>query len=74
MPDFADREATSIIALCRSLPNAPADLHGIVAAKLRLIYSDGRFDGATARVIGMAADELPPWSQDGFQPAREATP
>ncbi len=54
MADFADREATSIIGLCRCLNNSPGDLHGLIAAKLRIIYSDGRFDGATARVVEMA--------------------
>lgn len=51
MTDFADREATSIISLVRSLGHSP-DLHGIVAAKLRGIRHDGLVGGqAIASVI-----------------------
>jgi len=73
--DFADREAASIIDLCRSLSGAPADLQGIVAAKLRIIHGQGRLAGVTACIAKMDGrpEAIPDYAQDGFTPPREAT-
>ena len=73
-PDFANREAASIISLCRSLSGAPADLQGLIAAKLRIAWQEGRLAGVTACIAKIDGrpepDEVPPWSADGFQPDR----
>lgn len=77
MTDFADREAVSIIDLCRSLRNSPADLHGLIAAKLRFIRQEGKLEGITTSLATMRGerrqDEPPAWSADGFTPPKEAT-
>lgn len=63
--DFADREAASIIDLCRSLAGAPGDLHGIVAAKLRIIHAEGRTEGAINAIVQIV--RKPTANQGGIQ-------